>query len=172
MQWSYRARKYSEWQSVTELRVVCAVARQWWHQHTGHMVTSWYVRTRHGRSKAQTLRFVNLEAVLCVVKTCGNISVALCPCSWTHSGHPHLRPSSLLVTQIMPSPLFQLFTATLYAGSWEVLPLFHISIPHSITALARSTVNKSNNTVGSHFMIGLRSQTFGCKSNHRKTSTI
>jgi hypothetical protein len=70
----------------------------------------------------------------------------------------------------MPFPLFQPFTATLYAGPWEVLPLFHISIPHLITALARSTVNTS--TVGSRFMMGLRSQIFGRKSDHCKTSTI
>jgi hypothetical protein len=28
------------------------------------------------------------------------------------------------------------------------------------------------NTLGSHLMTGLRSQTFGCKSNRRKTSII
>ena len=59
-------------------------------------------------------RFMNFEAVLYVVKSCGNISVVLCPRSWTRSNHLPLRPPSPPVTQIMPSPLFQLFTATLY----------------------------------------------------------
>jgi len=93
--------------------------------------------------KSPNTEVCEFEAVLYIFKNCGNISVALCPCSWTHSDHPQLRTSSLLVTQIVPSQVFQLFTATLYEGPWEVLPLFHISIPHLISALARCTANKS-----------------------------